>query len=148
MVRIRLRRVGLKKQPSYRIVVADQRTSRDGRFIEIIGNYNPRTKPKTTVVDEERALYWLSKGAQPSDTVRRLLGNTGTWARFERLGKGEAIETLVQEAEAARAAADPISPRTSYPSPEPGTSRQKAREAAAIAEAAEASEAVGDEAEE
>lgn len=148
MVRIRLRRVGLKKQPSYRIVVADQRSSRDGRFIEIIGNYNPRTKPNTTVVDEERALYWLSTGAQPSNTVRRILKVTGTWERFERLNKGEAIETLVQEAEAARAAADPVSPKTRYPSPEPGQSKQKAREAAAIAEAAEASEAAGDEAEE
>ena len=140
MVRIRLRRVGLKKQPSYRIVVADQRSSRDGRFIEIIGNYNPRTKPTTVVVDEGRALYWLSTGAQPSDTVRRVLGLAGTWGRYERLCKGEEMDALVQEAEAEKAAAAPVSPRTSYPSPGPGESKQKAREAAAIVQSAEVAE--------
>ncbi|MCB9454701.1 MAG: 30S ribosomal protein S16 [Anaerolineaceae bacterium] len=133
MVRIRLRRVGLKKQPSYRIVVADQRTARDGRFIEIIGHHNPRTRPSTDVVKEDRALYWLSVGAQPSDGVLRLLKRTGTWERYERLMKGEAMETLVAEAEAAIAAAEPVSPKTRYPSPGPGQSRKKAREAAALA---------------
>jgi small subunit ribosomal protein S16 len=73
MVKIRLRRVGAKKQPSYRVVVADSRSPRDGKFIETIGNYNPRTEPPTMVVDLERARYWLSVGAQPSDAVRRIL---------------------------------------------------------------------------
>jgi len=141
MVRIRLRRVGLKKQPSYRIVVADQRSPRDGRFIEIIGHYNPRTRPTTTGVDEGRALYRLNNGAQPTETVQRILNVTGTWERFQRLKQGEEIETLVQEAEAALASAEPVSPRTRYPSPGPGESRQKAQEAAAIVESAEASEA-------
>lgn len=77
MVRIRLRRVGAKKQPSYRVVVADQRSPRDGRFIETIGHYNPRTDPATIVIKEDRALYWLSKGAQPSDPVQRMFRNAG-----------------------------------------------------------------------
>lgn len=131
MVRIRLRRVGLKKQPSYRVVVADQRSPRDGRFIEAIGHYNPRTRPNTDVIQEDRALYWLSTGAQPSDTVKKLLVRTGTWARFERLRKGESLEALVAEAEAARAQAQPISPKTRYPSPAAGQSKKKAKELAA-----------------
>jgi small subunit ribosomal protein S16 len=92
MVRIRLRRVGAKNQPSYRVVVADGRSPRDGRFIEKIGFYNPRTEPSTIEIDEERALHWLSSGAQPSGAVRRLLVKTGTMDRFERLRKGEALE--------------------------------------------------------
>jgi small subunit ribosomal protein S16 len=138
MIRIRLRRVGLKKQPSYRIVVADQRSPRDGRFIEIVGHYNPRTKPNTEIVKEDRVLYWLSNGAQPTDTVRRILKNTGTWARFERLRKGEALEALVAEAEAAQAAAEAVSPKTAYPAPGAGQSRKKAKEMAAIAASAAA----------
>ena len=133
MVSIRFRRVGLKGRPSYRIVVADQRSSRDGRFIEIIGFHNPRTRPTTDDLDEARALHWLSVGAQPSEAVMYLLRRTGTWDRFQRLRQGEAIETLVAEAEAAKAAAEPISPRTSYPSPEAGQSARKLREAAAAA---------------
>ena len=77
MVRIRLRRVGAKKQPSYRVVVADSRFPRDGRFIESIGHYNPRTDPPTVRIDEERARYWLSQGAQPTAAVRRMLGQLG-----------------------------------------------------------------------
>ena len=69
--------MGSKNQPSYRVVVTDQRFPRDGRFIEIIGNYNPRTDPATVVVDEERAVYWLSQGAQPSAAVDRLLKHLG-----------------------------------------------------------------------
>jgi len=77
MVRIRLRRVGAKKQPSYRLVVVDSRAPRDGAFIDIIGHYNPLTDPETIVVDEQQALNWLSKGAQPSDTAARLLSKVG-----------------------------------------------------------------------
>jgi small subunit ribosomal protein S16 len=73
MVRIRLRRTGAKKQASYRIVVADQRSPRDGKFIEILGWYNPRTNPPSFEVNNERARYWLSQGAQPSEAVARLL---------------------------------------------------------------------------
>jgi small subunit ribosomal protein S16 len=120
MVRIRFRRVGLKGQPSYRLVVTDQRSPRDGRFIEIIGFHNPRTRPSTDIVDEARALHWLSNGAQPSEAVVYLFKRTGTTARFERLRKGESLEVLLAEAAAAKAAAAPISPRTSYPAPEAG----------------------------
>jgi small subunit ribosomal protein S16 len=134
MVRIRLRRVGLKGQPSYRIVVADQRSPRDGRFIEVIGYYNPRTDPPTDEIDEARALYWLSVGAQPSDAVKPILKRTGTAERFERLRKGESLEALVAEAEAARAAASPINRKTSRPAPEAGQSWIKARQAAQASE--------------
>ncbi len=81
MVRIRLRRIGAKKQPTYRFVVSDARAPRDGRFIEILGHYNPRTEPRTVVVDEGRAKEWLAKGAQPSETVRRLFAEKGIMER-------------------------------------------------------------------
>jgi small subunit ribosomal protein S16 len=94
MVKIRLRRVGAKKQPSYRVVVTDSRSPRDGRFIETIGHYNPRTEPPTVVIKEERALYWLSQGAQPTDAVNRMLKKLGTWDKLARLRAGEDWETL------------------------------------------------------
>jgi small subunit ribosomal protein S16 len=77
MVRIRLRRQGAKKQPSYRVVVADQHSPRDGRILENIGFYNPTTDPETVSIDAERASYWLSVGAQPSESVARLLKKQG-----------------------------------------------------------------------
>src|SRR5574341_1078445 len=118
MVRIRLRRVGLKKQPSYRIVVADRRRSRDGKFIEIIGFYNPRTQPTTTSVKEDRALYWLSVGAQPSQAVNTLFKKTGTLDRLARLKAGETMETLMVEVkEAAAESAEPVSPKTRFLAP-------------------------------
>ncbi|MEI7743585.1 MAG: 30S ribosomal protein S16 [Chloroflexota bacterium] len=76
-VRIRLTRVGATKQPTYRFVVADSRSARDGRAIETIGHYNPRTEPVEIVVDEAKAKDWMAKGAQPSDTVRRLFKKAG-----------------------------------------------------------------------
>jgi len=97
MVKIRLRRMGKKKQPTYRVVVADSRAPRDGRFIETIGFYNPRTEPPTVQIKEDRALYWLSQGAQPSDAVARLLRNKGTLDRFARLKEGEDLEALLAE---------------------------------------------------
>jgi small subunit ribosomal protein S16 len=108
MVKIRLRRVGAKKQPHYRIVVADARSPRDGKFLETIGHYNPRTEPPTVEVDTERALYWLSVGAQPTEAVRRLLDKTGILARAAAIKRGEVpvdieaeIEPAVEEAEEA-----------------------------------------------
>ena len=100
MVRIRLRRVGAKKQPHYRVVVADQHSPRDGRHIEVIGHYDPRTVPVTVVIKEDRALYWLGQGAQPSGPVRRMLDKQGTLTRLDRLKAGEALEALVAEYEA------------------------------------------------
>lgn len=90
MVRIRLRRVGAKKQPSYRIVVADKDAPRDGRFIENIGYFNPRTEPETVEMDTDRALYWLSVGAQPSEAVARLLKSKGVYAALEASRAGTA----------------------------------------------------------
>ncbi len=112
MVKIRLRRVGARKQPSYRIVVADARSPRDGRFIETIGVYNPRTEPETVKVEEERALYWLGVGAQPSEPVARLLKKQGTLARLERLKQGEPLEALLAEADEAAQALPAVSPKT------------------------------------
>lgn len=77
MVKIRLSRVGAKKQPHYRVVVADVDSPRDGRIVEMIGYYNPRTDPPTFEIDEERARYWLSQGAQPTDSVARMLKKRG-----------------------------------------------------------------------
>jgi small subunit ribosomal protein S16 len=102
MVKIRLRRVGAKKQPSYRVVVADSRSPRDGRFIETIGFYNPRTDPPTVEIKEERALYWLSQGAQPTEAVAGLLKRLGTMERLARLKSGESLDVLLSEAAAAR----------------------------------------------
>ncbi len=131
MVRIRLRRQGLKRQPSYRIVVTDQRKARNGSYLENIGHYNPRTRPATEIIAEDRALYWLSVGAQPSDAVRRLLEHTGTWERFQRLRAGESMEDLVKEAELNRP--ELPSPKTNYPAPGDGESKIKAREAKRLA---------------
>lgn len=97
MVRIRLSRTGSKKQPSYRVVVSDADFKRDGRVVERIGHYNPRRDPIEYRIDEDRALYWLSVGAQPSDAVRRLLVKQGTLDRLTRLRTGEKRDNLVAE---------------------------------------------------
>jgi small subunit ribosomal protein S16 len=85
MVKIRLRRTGAKMKPSYRVVVADIRSPRDGAFIEIIGHFNPRTNPETLVINEERALDWLKNGAQPTATAGRLLTKTGVMDKFKAI---------------------------------------------------------------
>lgn len=84
MVKIRLRRIGKKKQPTYRVVVADSRAPRDGRFIESIGTYAPRNEPSIVEIDNDRALEWIGKGAQPSDAVTKLLKISGA---FDEKGK-------------------------------------------------------------
>ena len=81
-VRIRLKRMGAKKRPFYRLVVADSRAARDGRVIETLGYYNPIADPAEIKVDEEKALYWLQKGAQPSDTARSILRKSGVLDKF------------------------------------------------------------------
>ncbi len=83
MVKIRLRRTGAKKKPSYRVVVADSRAPRDGAFIETIGHYNPLTEPATIVIDEEKALKWLRRGAQPTERVATLLTKLGIMEKFK-----------------------------------------------------------------
>lgn len=100
MVKIRLRRVGLRNQPSYRIVAADKEKPRDGRFLEILGFYNPRTEPSTIEVKEDRIYHWLSNGAQPSDSVEQIFKQIGLLDRFERSKAGENMETLLAESKA------------------------------------------------
>lgn len=111
MVRIRLRRVGLKGQPSYRVVVADKESPRDGRFLEILGHYNPRTQPAWIELDEPRVFHWLKNGAQPSESISQIFRSAGLLERYERYQKGEELETLTAEAKAAEALRN-INPKT------------------------------------
>ena len=83
MLKIRLRRVGSRKKPSYRLVVADVRSPRDGAFVDIVGHYNPLTDPETIVVKEEKALHWLKQGAKPTVTTARLLDKAGVLNKFK-----------------------------------------------------------------
>jgi small subunit ribosomal protein S16 len=99
MVRIRLRRTGQKGQPSYRLVIADKESPRDGRFLEIVGFYNPRTEPATLNIKEDRVFEWMNKGAQPTESVAQLFKTAGTDVRFERFKAGESVESLLVEAE-------------------------------------------------
>ena len=89
MVRLRSQRFGTHKKPFYRIVATDSRNPRDGRFIEIVGTYNPLTEPATIKFDEEKVLYWLGKGAKPTDTVKSLLTKEGLIAKFLESKKAE-----------------------------------------------------------
>ncbi len=82
-VKLRLMRMGKKKQPTYRVVAADSRSPRDGRFIEILGTYEPRLDPSGVQIDNGKAVDWLRKGAQPTDRVQRLLQQSGAWAEFK-----------------------------------------------------------------
>jgi small subunit ribosomal protein S16 len=98
MVRIRLRRVGLKRQPSYRLVAADKESPRDGKFLEILGHYNPRTDPFTFEVKEDRIYDWMSKGAQPTESVAQLFKSVGLLERFNRVKSGEAVDAVLADA--------------------------------------------------
>ena len=145
MVKIRLMRVGKKKQPMWRVVVADSRSPRDGRIIESIGHYQPRQEPSLVNIDNERAVYWLQKGAQPSSSVRHLLQISGAWTDFT----GEPAKTLPGEA----AAAPKLSKKkkatvaASVTESEEGDAEQSPAEEAATEEApAEVPEAVDQEA--
>jgi small subunit ribosomal protein S16 len=106
MVRIRLRRIGLKHQPSYRVVVADKESPRDGRFLEILGFYNPRTDPFTLQLHEDRLYDWLSKGAQPSESVTHILTKSGVMDRYSRYKAGESLEKLMEESNAKKESGD------------------------------------------
>ena len=111
MVKIRLRRVGAKKKPSYRLVVADVRAPRDGAFIDVIGHYNPLTEPATIVIDEEKAKSWLSQGAQPTATASRLLLKAGITK------KAKAAKPAKARAAKKAAAAKPKAAATEKPEP-------------------------------
>lgn len=109
MVKIRLMRVGKRKQPSFRVVVADSRSPRDGRIIETIGHYHPREDPSVIEINGERAVHWLQLGAQPSNTVKNLLRITGAWSEFS----GEAPPPPYGEAPAKKAAPVKATPAAS-----------------------------------
>ena len=115
MLRIRLRRVGLKKQPQYRMVIAENEWPRDGRFLEILGRYNPRTNPETIEVNEERMYHWLKNGAQPTESVGKLLTKQGTLGRFERVQKGEDLQAVLAEAQASAETARANTPQRTNP---------------------------------
>lgn len=141
MVKIRLMRLGKKKQPYFRVVVADSRSPRDGRIIENIGKYHPRAHPSVIEIDDERAMHWLQNGAQPSDPVKVLLQKTGIWERFT----GEAPPPPKPEKKPKPAAEAPAAEEPTEggePSAEPGEPPEAAEppeEAAASTETPEAS---------
>lgn len=117
MVKIRLRRVGAKKQPSYRVIVADSRVKRDGRFLEIIGHYNPRTDPPTVVIKEDRALYWLSVGAQPTEAVAGFFGKLNLAEKVKQVHGGAKIEDLAPSSKPVKAKAAASKPAAKAPAP-------------------------------
>ena len=128
MVRIRLRRVGGKGQPSYRVVAADKEAPRDGRFLEILGFYNPRTEPATIQLQEDRIFDWMSLGAQPSEPVHQIIKSAGTDEGYERFKKGEDLETLLEEARTAEQTRN-VNPRTRKSgAPSPKKAKQAAEE--------------------
>jgi small subunit ribosomal protein S16 len=140
MVRLRLRKVGSKAQQSFRLVAAESEHPRDGRFLENLGNYNPRTDPATIQLDEARVYHWLRNGAQPSESVLKLFRVTGTTARFERLKAGEAEEALLAEAEQSSQVRNVTRRTGAGPSTAAPTKLSKKRRAAAAKQAAGAAE--------
>ena len=153
--RIRLRRMGSNKRPFFRVVVADQRSPRDGRFIENIGKYHPLDDPSVIEIDQDRALHWLRVGAQPSDQVRNLMRKTGIWDEFvkerpsaapvapkQRPDKPKVSKKAKAKAEAAATEPEtPPAPEPEAPPAEPAAAEEPAVEEASAAEAAEASNA-------
>lgn len=137
-VKIRLTRVGKKKVPMYRVVVADERSPRDGRFIEILGQYQPLEEPSMVNFNEERALEWLSKGAQPTETVEKLLKISGIWEKHTAtLSAPKAKKARVSPTTAKRAAAKKKSaPKAAPSSKRSDPKTQSAAKAAAKKEAA------------
>jgi small subunit ribosomal protein S16 len=133
-VKIRLMRVGKKKQPTYRVVVADSRSPRDGRYIETIGHYGPRQEPSLVEIDDEKALGWLRQGAQLTERVHKLLVSSGVWDRFQAEQPKAAARVKVP----AKKPAKPAAPATPTP---PAAAEPAAGEPAAPAEAAAQPEA-------
>ena len=146
MVKIRLMRMGKRKEPYYRVVVADSRSPRDGRFIENIGRYHPRAHPSVIEIDEERALHWLGTGAQPSQPVQVLLTKVGIWEKYKpddtprvRAPKGPRKSKKAAAAEAEGQAAPPEAPAEApAEQPAPEAEAPPAEEAAPEAPASEA----------
>jgi len=137
-VKIRLMRVGKKKQPSYRVVVTDSRSPRDGRFIEVIGQYAPRAEPSVVTIDADRALHWLKVGAQPTEQAGKLLEIAGVWAAYKAdVGKDAVVKPKV------KVKAKTVKPAAPEPVVEEAAVEEAAaEEAPAAAEAAAADEPV------
>ncbi len=146
-VKIRLMRVGKKKQPSYRVVVADGRSPRDGRYIEIIGHYQPRQEPSGFDIDGDKVLSWLQKGAQPTEQVHKLLVGAGIWETYEssRSSQSTAAKVATRKAKG-QAAAQAEAAKEKAAAEAKAAADAKAAEAAAAAEA-KAAEAKAAEAE-
>ncbi len=137
-LRIRLRRMGRKKAPTYRIVVAENTMPRDGRFVDILGHYNPRTEPMTIVVDDEKARDWMAQGAQPTDTVRSLFKRAGVFG-------GKPAEATQQEAPAAEPAAEEKQEKAQEPAAEQAQEEKPAAAEAAPEPTGESAEAPAEE---
>jgi small subunit ribosomal protein S16 len=143
-VKIRLMRVGKKKQPSYRVVVTDSRSPRDGRFIEVIGQYAPRAEPSVVTIDSDRALHWLKVGAQPTEQAGKLLEIAGVWAAYKAdVGKDAVVKPKVKvkaktEKPVPPAAEAPAAPAAEAPAAESEPEPEAAAEATPAAEDAPA----------
>ncbi len=138
-VKIRLMRVGKKKQPTYRVVVADGRSPRDGRFIEIIGQYAPRQEPSRADIDTDSVLAWLRKGAQPTEQVQKLLAATGVWAQYEQELGRPAVTKLSRRGYVT----GKVAPAPPPPAPEPPPAETPAADDAQTADAIDAADAAG-----
>jgi small subunit ribosomal protein S16 len=141
-VKIRLMRVGKKKQPTYRVVVADARSPRDGRIIETIGHYGPRQEPSHVQIDGDRALAWLRQGAQPTEQVQKLLAATGVWSTFETERKKQVVTKLSRRAHVTGRGRAPAkaAPKAAEPAPAPAEAAPAEAEAPADTEASEGEE--------
>ena len=140
-VKIRLMRVGKKKQPSYRVVVTDSRSPRDGRFIEVIGQYAPRAEPSVVAIDSDRALHWLKVGAQPTEQAGKLLEIAGVWAAYKAdVGKDAVVKPKVKvKAKTVKPVAEPpaAAPEAAAAEETPAAEAPAAEEPAADTPAAE-----------
>jgi small subunit ribosomal protein S16 len=134
-VKIRLMRVGKKKQPTYRVVVADARSPRDGRIIETIGHYGPRQEPSHVQIDGDRALAWLRQGAQPTEQVQKLLAVTGVWSTFEDERKKTVVTKLSRRAHVTGRGAAPAKAAPAAAAPEPAPTPAPAAPAAEASDA-------------
>jgi small subunit ribosomal protein S16 len=139
-------RVGKKKQPSYRVVVADGRSPRDGRYIEIIGHYQPRHEPSGFDIEEDKVLAWLNKGAQPTEQVHKLLVGAGIWETYESSRSSQSTAAKVADRKArGQAAAQAEAAKAKAAADAKAAAEAKAAEAAAAAEAKAAEEAASTE---
>jgi small subunit ribosomal protein S16 len=133
-VKIRLMRVGKKKQPTYRVVVADARSPRDGRFLEILGQYAPRQEPSVVTIDSERALHWLNAGAQPTESAAKLLQIAGVWDAYKNANGKVAASKPKVKSKAKTVKEVPAAPAAPTPAPAPAPAAET--EAAPVADEA------------